>query len=204
MNTDVVTLQPTQIDTASAVLAQAFNKNPIFHYFALEAEPARIDLIKWVAKAILRYSQPYNQIYTTKDNFKGVAVWLPPGKYPTNNLRFLLSLMHAFPPKLRFKRLGQLISLFSTIEEHHQQDIPQPHWYLFMLGIAPNYQRQGIGSLLLQPILKQANQENLPCYLETSTEGGVRFYQRLGFEVVRSGNFPAANLQYWTLIRNPH
>jgi ribosomal protein S18 acetylase RimI-like enzyme len=69
------------------------------------------------------------------------------------------------------------------------------------LGISPAYQRQGIGSLLLQPILKQADSEGLPCYLETSTEGGVRFYQRRGFEVVRTGGFPEDNLKFWTMKR---
>lgn len=140
MNTEVVTLEQVQIDAASKVLAEAFDAYPVLDYFAPEAEQARLDLMTWVAKGILRYSQPYNQIYTTND-LKGIAIWLPPGKYPLNNLRLLLSMLHAFPPKFQFKKLGQFISLFSTIEEYHEQDLPQPHWYLFMLGVAPVYQQ---------------------------------------------------------------
>ncbi|MUL35749.1 GNAT family N-acetyltransferase [Gloeocapsopsis dulcis] len=203
MSTEVVSLKRSQIDAASEVLAQAFNADPMFSYFALEDEPARLDLINWVAKTILRYSQHYNHIYTTQHDLKGVAVWLPPTKYPLNNVRFLLSGLYRIPPRLRFDRFKQLIALFSKLEGYHQQDLPEKHWYLFMLGVAPTYQSQGIGSLLLQPILKQADREKLPCYLETSTEKGVRFYQRNGFEVLRSGTFPKTNLQYWTLKREP-
>lgn len=202
MGTEVVRLERSQIDAASTVLAQAFNNDPMFNYFATVDEPARLDLINWVAKTILRYSQPYNHIYTTQDDIKGIAVWLPPGKYPLNNVRFLLSGLYRIPPKLRFDRFRQLIALFSKIEEYHQQDLPEKHWYLFMLGVSPRYQNQGIGGLLLQPILKQADQEKVPCYLETSTERGVNFYQKQGFKVLRSATFPE-NLQYWTLKREP-
>jgi len=203
MSAEVVKLRRSQIDAASEVLAQAFNNDPMFNYFALADEPARLDLINWIAKTTLRYSQRYNHIYTMQDDIKGIAVWLPPGKYPLNNLRLLICGLYRIPPKLRFDRFGQLIAFYSKIEEYHQQDLPEKHWYLGLLGVSPAYQSQGVGSLLLQPILKQADQEQLLCYLETSTERGVRFYQRQGFRVLRSGTFPETNLQYWTLKREP-
>lgn len=200
MNTEVVCLEAAQIDAASNILAHAFNDDPIFRYFA--REQARINTIKLLAKTALRYSQSYNHVYTTTNDLKGIAAWIPPGKFPLNDLRLLQLGLYALPFKLRLSRLRQLISLFLTIEEHHKHDIPQPHWYLFMLGVSPAYQRQGIGSLLLQPIIKQADKEKLPCYLETSTEGGVRFYQRLGFEVVRTGGIPK-EFKFWTMKRSP-
>lgn len=203
MSTEVVCLKPAQFDAASEILANAFNNDPTFRYFAREQEQARINAIKLLAKTALRYSQPYNHIYTITHDLKGVAIWIPPGKFPLNDFRLLQLGLYALPFKLRLSRLRQMISLFLTIEEHHKQDMPQPHWYLFMLGISPAYQRQGIGSLLLQPILNQADKEGLPCYLETSTEGGVRFYQRLGFEVVRTGGIPEKNIKFWTMKRSP-
>lgn len=203
MNTEVVCLEKSQIDAASITLAHAFNNDPTFRYFAPEQEQARINAIKLLAKTALRYSQPYNHVYTTTNELKGIAVWIPPGKYPLNDFRLLQLGLYVLPFKLRLSRLRQLISLFLTIEKHHKQDLTQPHWYLFMLGVSPAYQSQGIGSLLLQPILNQADSERLPCYLETSTEGGVRFYKRLGFEVVRTGGLPEANLKFWTMMRSP-
>ncbi len=202
MSTEVVCLESAQIDAASEILAHAFNDDPIFRYFAREQEQARINAIKLLAKTALRYSQSYNHIYTTTNDLKGIAVWIPPGKFPLNDFRLLQLGLYALPFKLRISGLRQLISLFLMIEEHHKHDIPQPHWYLFMLGVSPAYQRTGIGSLLLQPIIKQADKEGLPCYLETSTEGGVRFYQRLGFEVVRTGGIPE-EIKFWTMKRSP-
>lgn len=201
MSTEVICLEEAQIDAASEILAHAFNDEPIFRCFAREQEQARINTIKLLAKTALRYSQPYNHVYTTTNDLKGIAAWIPPGKFPLNDFRLQLGL-YALPFKLRLSRLRQLISLFLTIEEDHKQDIPQPYWYLFMLGVSPAYQRQEIGRLLLQPIIKQADKEGLPCYLETSTEGGVRFYQRLGFEIVRTGGL-SKEIKFWTMKRSP-
>lgn len=202
MSTEVICLEISQIDAASITLAHAFNNDPTFRYFTPEQEQARINAIELFAKTALRYSQPYNHVYTTNE-LKGVAVWIPPGEYPLNDFRLLQLGLYTLPFKMRLSRLGQFISLFLTIEKHHKQDLSQPHWYLFVLGVSPTYQSQGIGSLLLQPILNQADREKLPCYLETSTEGGVRFYQRLGFEVVRTGSLPEADLKFWTMMRSP-
>ena len=81
------------------------------------------------------------------------------------------------------------------MEDLHQANVPQAYWYLSMLGVDPAYQNQGVGSSLIQPILEQVDRDNLPCYLETSTAGGVRFYQRHNFEVVETMDFPQEGFQ---------
>jgi len=68
------------------------------------------------------------------------------------------------------------------------------------LGVSSAYQSQGIGSLLIKPILERADKENLPCYLETTTEQAVRFYQRNGFEILRAEEKP---VKFWTMKREP-
>lgn len=203
MSTNVTYLQRSQIEPASEILARAFNNDPLLRYFTREEERARMNAIKCFAKAVLRYSQPYNQIYTTTNDLKGIAIWIPPGKFPLNDLRLLSLGLYALPFHLRLSRLAELLPVFFTIEKYHKQDLPQPHWYLSMLGVSPAYQRQGVGSLLLQPILRQADNDRLPCYLETSNEGGVRLYQRHGFEIIRSDSLLAGNLKLWTMKREP-
>ena len=75
-----------------------------------------------------------------------------------------------------------------------------PHWYLLGLGVSPLYQGLGVGGSLIQPILERADKEGLPCYLETDTDGAVRFYQRHGFEIIRTGEQP---VKFWTMKREP-
>jgi ribosomal protein S18 acetylase RimI-like enzyme len=200
----IVRLEQLQMDEAIEILSHAFNEDPLFRYFLPEADRARANSIKQLCKTVLHYSQPYNQIYTTTRDLKGVAVWIPPGGFPFNTLRLLQAGMYARLFMLHWRRIGQFMSLFFRLEEHHKHDVQEQHWYLMMLGVAPAYQNQGIGGSLLQPILKQADSAGLPCYLETSTESGVRFYQRHGFEVVRSGELPGISPRFWTMKRQPN
>lgn len=200
---DIVLLERSQMNEAIEILSHAFDDDPLFRYFLPEADQARAHSIKQLCKTVVHYNQPYNHIYTTAGALKGVAVWIPAGQFPLNALRLLQAGMYALPFMLRWSRLGQFMSLFFRLEEHHKHDVSGQHWYLAMLGVAPAYQNQGIGSSLIQPLLKQADSAGLPCYLETSTESGVRFYQRHRFEVVRTGELPGSNPRFWTMKREP-
>ena len=59
-----------------------------------------------------------------------------------------------------------------------------PHWYLEVLSVRPEHQRQGLGSRLVTPILHLADRDHVPCYLETACPANVDYYQRFGFEVM--------------------
>ena len=53
--------------------------------------------------------------------------------------------------------------------------------HLWFVGVKPEQQGRGIGTQLLQDILKENNKLNLPVCLETSTPENLPLYQRLGF-----------------------
>ncbi|MGL5872611.1 MAG: GNAT family N-acetyltransferase [Xenococcaceae cyanobacterium] len=201
MNQNIVRLERSQFKQAIEILGDAFDRDPIFGYFASQKAQSRLNAIEWFSKIFLQYSHVYNHVYTTTD-LKGIAVWIPPKQYPLNDLRLLGLGGYALPFKMRLSRLREFISLFLRLEEQHKQDLPQPHWYLMMLGVKADCQSQGIGSKLLQPILQTADKEGLPCYLETSTDRAVRFYQKNGFEITNTFKLSQNNLQLWTMKRN--
>jgi len=58
-----------------------------------------------------------------------------------------------------------------------------PFCYLWFIGTAPDVQRKGIGSALLETLLDQCDQQSLPVYLETSVERNVPWYKKWGFTV---------------------
>ncbi|MBE9214077.1 GNAT family N-acetyltransferase [Plectonema cf. radiosum LEGE 06105] len=199
MNTQIICLEKTQINQAAETLVTAFDKDPIFEYLTSHTNNTKYQISRNVWDATLRYAQPYNYIYTTPE-IKGIAAWIPPGNYPLNVWRLLRVGFYKLPFLVGFEGLKRFISLFSLIEKYHEQDMHQPHWYLSALGVSEIYQGQGIGSLLIQPILKLADEQGLPCYLETSTEKAVRFYKNNGFEIIRTGKEP---IEYWTMKREP-
>ena len=110
------------------------------------------------------------------------AVWLPPGAFPWSTRRKLAATptftrvlaadWRAFPT---FVRSG------ANMQGGHPTE---PHWYLEVLSVRPEHQRQGLGGRLVTPILHLADRDHVPCYLETARPANVDYYQRFGFEVM--------------------
>jgi ribosomal protein S18 acetylase RimI-like enzyme len=200
MERNILRLDRSQFGQAIELLTDAFTTDPIFAYLSDRPEKERRELIKWFVKVALDYSYEYGQIYTTK-NLDGVAIWIPPGKFPLNDFRLLMLGGYALPFKINFNRLLEFIYLFLEAEKQHKQNVDRQHWYLLMLGVASDRQNQGIGSLLLQSVLERADREGLSCYLETTTQKAIRFYQKYGFEIISEIKLLHNNLQIFTMKR---
>jgi GNAT superfamily N-acetyltransferase len=93
---------------------------------------------------------------------------------------------------------------YRHFEHIHHQCMAGPHWYLALLGVSPRRQGQGIGRALLTPVLRRADREALPCYLETFVSENVPFYERRGFRVVDAGVEPQSRVAFWAMKREPH
>jgi ribosomal protein S18 acetylase RimI-like enzyme len=202
MHHQIVRLDRSQISTAIEVLGNAFANDSVFrHFFTDRNNLPILNKTRYLSKLMLDYALPERAVYTTIETVKGVAIWIPPDRFPLNDLRLLQVGGYKLPIELPLRKWWQFISLFLKVDTAHQINMPTPHWYLLMLGVHPDYQNQGVGSELIQPILKRADREQMPCYLETSSLAAVRFYRRHGFEVVQTIDFPPENIHIWMMKR---
>ncbi|GAB3180134.1 GNAT family N-acetyltransferase [Streptomyces incanus] len=55
------------------------------------------------------------------------------------------------------------------------------HEYLWMIGVAPGRQGEGLGTALIGSVLDRCDREGLPAYLEASSVRSRLLYERLGF-----------------------
>ncbi|MET9389619.1 GNAT family N-acetyltransferase [Streptomyces sp. NPDC006624] len=55
------------------------------------------------------------------------------------------------------------------------------HEYLWMIGVAPDRQGEGLGTALIGSVLERCDREGLPAYLEASSARSRKLYERLGF-----------------------
>jgi GNAT superfamily N-acetyltransferase len=204
---DVCQLDRFQIATASEIAAKAFEDDSVFDYLLPDDRELRFQALMWLISKAIAYCAQYQQVYTTS-NVLGIAAWLPPGAFSSHSLQLLqiaLQLqLYILPLKVGWNRLGRWLKFLAATEQAHQQDMgDRPHWYLGIMVVNPEFQGRGVGSLLLQPILKQASEEGFACYLVTFTQQAVRFYQKNGFEVVRHQTFAPDAPPFWALKRNP-
>ncbi len=184
-------------------MSRAFHHDPAWTYL-IPDEARRLRLLPSFFNIVLRYSQRYGELYTT-ESCTGAACWLPPGN--TNPLLRRLIRIGIHDARLGidlgwsgFRRYMAMEACSAAV---HQRSVTGDHWYLWMLGVDPAHQQQGVGGMLIQPVLERADNDELPCYLETSNEQNIAFYHKHGFTVVREGAVPKSNVHVWAMVRKP-
>ena len=198
---DTTMLTESQLDEVSNVLARAFFDDPMTVYIVPDEEKRRRHL-PWFFRLAARYGHPYGESFTTPHNVEGAAIWLPPGDNMTSLLRMVRLGLLLTPLKFGLPAFVRFMKVTNHLEHLHKRDVPTEHWYLFVLGVEPERQGQGVGGTLIQPVLERADHDGLPCYLETSKERNVTFYRKHGFEVVVEGHV-GDSPPYWTMKRDP-
>ena len=198
----IVHLAARQVKEAGDMLGRAFYANPMSVYL-LPDEAKRMRPLSWMFGTSTRYGHLYGEVYTTADVVEGAAVWLSPTTPPMSRETVIRAGMESMPEELGAEPYQRLMTMKSHFDGLRQRDVPEPHWYLWILGVDTPRQGQGVGGALLQPVLTRADAEGLPCYLETDKDINVPFYRKHGFEVVQEGDLPGGGMHFWTMKRPP-
>lgn len=205
---NVLQLQPSQIEEASKLAAHALISDPVFSYLTPDDPVRRFQALTWLTSRLMAYCIQYGYIYTTSD-LQGVAVWLPPaGEFSSHFLqqvKMALQLqLYQLPVKVGWNRLLRWLNTLHAIERAQQQDMGEsPYWDLGLMVVHPDSQGQGIGTRLLEPILLRSRDEGLPCSVVTATELAVQFYQKNGFEIASKRQIAVDTPSFWILKRHP-
>jgi GNAT superfamily N-acetyltransferase len=180
--TAIVPLSDDRLDSAGEVFASSHAEYPAWRYVFPDVRQRQRALRSFFA-ATVRDALPFGAVdaAVADDRVLGIAVWLPPGRFPWSVSRKLraaptmLSVLRAAPGRFRmFAQLG------ANAEHLHPT---YPHWNLETLGIRQEAQGRGIGTSLMAPGLARSDRTGLPCYLTTAKRENVGFYERFGFEV---------------------
>jgi len=200
--TEITRLAERQVEEAGEMLGRAFFDNPMAVYLLPDAA-TRIRPLTCMFGTSTRYGCLFGEVYTTTGRIDGAAVWLTPESPPMSRETAGRAGMAELPQKMGPEAFQRLMVMKSHFDELRRRDAPEPHWYLWVLGVDPPRQGQGVGSALLQPVLAQADTAGLPCYVETDKPINVPFYQRHGFEVVVEDDLPDGGFHFWTMKRAP-
>jgi len=182
-------------------LTGAFLDDPMWQCILPDRE-ARGTVLRPMWNALVGYARVYGEVLSTSES-QGAACWVRPGKArPTawSMLRTGFALPRAMMQLPKESR-ERFFRMMHDIDKAHSELMPDPHWYLWVLGVAPEAQGQGIGRALLVPILERAAADGVPCYLETQTDRNVAFYKKCGFEVLDERAEPVCDLPIWYLAR---
>ena len=179
---EVSPLQRAELALAARLLAAALQDDPGWAHVVPDPDRRHVALTT-VTRVALRDALPFGAVLAARegDRLAGVAVWLPPGRYPMSVRRKLRTAPAMAALALRTPRdIAALARFGAGVDAAFPAE---PVWYLQVLGVHPGMQRRGIGHRLLRPVLAEADRTTTTCYLETAKPRNVAYYQRSGFRV---------------------
>jgi ribosomal protein S18 acetylase RimI-like enzyme len=179
-------------------LALAFADDPVSVWFF----PRETDRLQRLQRAyerlfLRRIALPREVTFTVASH-AGVAMWLPPGQaHPgaLEQLRLLPAMVAEFGRDLPRAMRG--MGAMDAVHPH------EPHWYLWLLGVDPQRQGEGLGSRLLAEALERCDRDRVPAYLQATTPRSRALYLRHGFEDHGELRLPDDGPQLWPMWREP-
>ncbi len=132
---------------------------------------------------------------------EGVAAWIPSEHFPMPMHKILRAV--PFSVMTVLGRLGgsRLMRPSRHIDSRHKALVPCRHWFLALLGVAPESQGKGHVSALLLPVLASIDAQRLPCFVETMDARNVPRYEHYGFRVLEQSRVPGTDLTSWAMLR---
>jgi GNAT superfamily N-acetyltransferase len=188
---------PDDVDDVVRILVGAFAEDPAWSWAFPDpvrraAEHTR--LWRLLVDGALRYPWVWLAPGGT-----ATSVWIPPGGTdlsPEQEAQLEEMLVDLLGPGA-----GRVLAAFEAFERAHPRDAP--HYFLTLLGTAPEHRGKGHGLALLAANLRLVDEAGLPAYLEASNVANVPLYERYGFVVHGGFVLPGGGPEVVTMWRDP-
>ena len=181
-------------------------------YVALKDDAFYIAMEKSISngspkEAMIRYldyslaeSVKYGELVIPGSNVFGASAWAKPLDENVNRDK-LEQKMIFIESYMGLESLETYNSIINFMSDNAAPLIDAEAWYLSIIGIAPQFQGQGLGASLLKTVLHKSDELGVSTYLETFTPRNMKFYNRMGYETVESFYEPTAGSDYWIMER---
>ncbi len=198
----VTARRATEQDRAAiaSLLADAFADDPVVTWL-VRSDAGRDRARGLMFDSLLgHFGLPGGETWMAADD--AAALWLPPSRVELR-LAWWENLL-LLPRILRVTGLlgvSRMDAYRRVTGMHHPKQ--RAHWYLMMIGVAPERRGRGIGSALLEWTLADTDARGMPSYLEATSPKNVPLYLRHGFEVTSEFRVSPGAPPLWGMWREP-
>ena len=195
---DIVKVGEGQIREVAQALAKAFYDDPIMSWIFPDDARRMERLVNGFELYVRRVWLPHDESYTT-DRVAGVCCWMPPPDAWHMSIPAQLRLLPAMA-RMAGRDLPRLMKTLNAMESAHPRE---PHFYLPMIGVDPQWQGKGFGAALMRPVLERCDREESSAYLEATTPRNRALYERNGFEFIEELKVAKDAPPMWRMWRKP-
>lgn len=167
------------LPAVSGAVAGSFADDPVMQWlFETSADPddARGRFLHFFTEEYFGLGHVYTVAVDGTGGSIGAALWAPPDRdiLGGDRVTALITLVTDLLGDEAMPRLSEL----GRAAEYRP---PEPHFYLGILGVAPEHQGRGLGGTLVAPVLDACDRGGFVAHLESSNPRNLGFYERLGF-----------------------
>jgi GNAT superfamily N-acetyltransferase len=164
-------------DLVVDILTRSFESNQSVNYI-VQQDKERLGRVKYLMDYSFEVCYLFGDVFLSEDK-KGCALVLYPDKKKTTFQTVLLDIKLILNT-VGLKNIKKTLSREKLIKEIQPKE---PMYYLWFIGVDPNYQHTGIGTNLLEEIIKDSEQKKRPIYLETSSLKNLPWYEKFNFNI---------------------
>jgi ribosomal protein S18 acetylase RimI-like enzyme len=162
----------------------------------------RADRLRHVSRFVLGVGALQGEIVAPSRNIEAIAVWIKSENMRLSPAEALRAGFATLPFTIGLQATRRLLNLGKSKHRERAEFLTGQYYLLDMLGVDPQRQSNGYGRLLIESKLADIDREHARCYLETSDERNIGYYQRFGFELVHA--YHIRSLPVHCLLRRAH
>jgi GNAT superfamily N-acetyltransferase len=159
------------------ILTKSFDTNQSVNYIAKQ-DGKRLKRISALMDYSFEVCYMFGDVFLSDDR-KACALILYPDKKKTTLKSILLDIKLIFSC-IGVENIKKALASESKIKQLQPKELM---YYLWFIGVDPEYQNEGLGSSLLDVIIKDSKHKQRPIYLETSTLKNLPWYKKYGFQI---------------------
>lgn len=187
------------IEKFAECAALAYKEYPLFKY--LTNGKCQHEVIKTIISASIKGMKNKVIGIALEEDANAVVLFTPPNYKGTSPFSFLfgggLKLAFLSSPLIYFRLLKYENNAINIKEKYTKHKC----WYLYNLTVKPNFQKNGMATKLLKPMLEYLDRIGEDCYLETHKEENVKIYEKFGFKLVEVSKIPKTELTQYSMLR---
>lgn len=168
----------TEKELIISILSTSFQNNKSVLY-TIKNGQEKNKYIKCLMDYAFYEGEKQKGVLISKNN-QGAAIFIYPNRKKIFNLSSLIESVKVVLNAFGVAGIRKVLRREEYIKSLHPQN---DFLYLWFIGVVPAEQGKGTGSLLLNELIKIADEQKIPVYLETSLIENLPFYKKHGFEV---------------------
>ena len=159
------------------ILTKSFDTNQSVNYIVKQDEK-RAKRVSALIDYSFEVCYLFGDVFLSDDK-KACALVTYPDKKKTT-LKSILLDVKLILSSVGLKNIKKTLAREAMINKIQPKELK---YYLWFIGVDPEYQNEGIGSNLLNDIIKDSEHKDRPIYLETSTLKNLPWYKKFDFDI---------------------